>query len=70
MDMDNLAPAPDIENFVADPSARGDFLPSNDPPPVTEDKVEDIFEKDEPVVEDEPEVEEVVDEKPRDEKGK
>lgn len=72
MDMDNLAPAPDIENFVANPSARGDMVeaPVVETPP--EDKVEDIFEKDAPVVEDVPVVkdEPEVDEKPRDEKGK
>ena len=72
MDMDNLAPAPDIENFTTEGVDRGDMIeaPVVETPP--DDKVEDIFEEkvedtpaDEPKAEDEPE-----DEKPRGKDGK
>jgi hypothetical protein len=74
MDMDNLAPAPDIDNFTVDPTARGDFIEAP-VVPVTDDKVEDIFEdkaadKAAETAVDEPEDEVVESEKPRDEKGK
>jgi len=80
MDMDNLAPAPDIDNFDAKGMDRGDSLvvePVNDP--VNEDKVEDIFDdkskvdeadKDTPVDEPKEDESKVEDEKPRAKDGK
>lgn len=72
MDMDNLAPAPDIENFDPKGMDRGDAIDST-AVVVPDDKVEDVFEpkvedtsaEDEPKAEDEPE-----DEKPRGKDGK
>ena len=76
MDMDNLAPAPDIENFDAKGMDRGDAIEST-AVVVPDDKVEDIFEDkgdvaapvDEPKAEDEP-ADEPEDDKPRGKDGK
>lgn len=77
MDMDNLAPAPDIDTFDPKGQDRGDMIDAPVVEPVVEDKVEDIFEDkkvepEEPKAEDEPEEDEpeVKDEKPREKDGK
>lgn len=77
MDMDNLAPGPDIDNLELDKMDRGDSIVTPEPEnkePEHDDKVEDVFpdKVDDKVVVESEEVDEEdkVEEKARDDKGR